>query len=631
MSWVRAARPGSRFALGSVKSNIGHLEAAAGIAGLIKVVLALNHGRLPGQLHCRSPNPIIPWHRLPVQVVGDATEWNSGRRIAGVSSFGFTGTNAHVVIERAPDSSLPPARQAPTMPRLFCLSARSLPALRALAGRYADWLDANAGVDLADLCHTAAVRRSHWEERLAVTAGSVAELRGRLHAWQAGEPSLGVYVGRVPLDAAAEADAGIAALPVEARADRYVRGADAAICAQADDGRLVPAPTYAFQHQRYWIDGAAFPPSPVPSVPEAGDGRLELPTGQTLQRISLDLGRQAWLADHRVDGRPIVPGAWYATAALAAFGGPGVVTDLVLRQPLVPGRDGGARDPACPVPTGGGRLARLRTLRRGCRRAPALDPARHGPRRRAGPGRAEGADTLPAGSLSAAQAEAFYAACAARGLEYGPAFRLVRALEAGDRRATAELILADGLDASPSGVVHPAVLDACLQVAAAAAGPTERPLLPFAIERLELPAAFPSHLYCRATARSSEADGSLVADLDSIRPARAAHRAGRGPGLPAPGRRRQAAGGKCRRLAVPHGLAGGARRSQRPMRSLPPASFAGWWTRTRRFTTTTGDPFVRRLEALALDHLVRAFAELGLPQDSRASGSPRRHGPMRWA
>src|SRR5207248_10319286 len=98
-------RPADRPVLvGSVKTNLGHLEAAAGIAGLIKVVLALQHETIPPHLHFKTPNPHIPWSELPVAVPTAATAWTRGssRRIAGVSSFGFSGTNAHIVIEEAP-------------------------------------------------------------------------------------------------------------------------------------------------------------------------------------------------------------------------------------------------------------------------------------------------------------------------------------------------------------------------------------------------------------------------------------------------------------------------------------------------------------------------------------------------
>ncbi len=96
--------PDRPLLIGSVKTNIGHLEAASGIAGLIKVVLSLEHEMLPKHLHFRNPSPHIPWDRLPVRVVDEATPWqrNDRSRLAGVSSFGFSGTNAHVLVGEAP-------------------------------------------------------------------------------------------------------------------------------------------------------------------------------------------------------------------------------------------------------------------------------------------------------------------------------------------------------------------------------------------------------------------------------------------------------------------------------------------------------------------------------------------------
>src|SRR5258708_2842132 len=103
-----ASRP---LLIGSAKTNIGHLEAAAGIAGVIKVILSLEHETLPKHLHFKNPSPHIPWDRLAVEVVKEATAWerNGRPRIAGISSFGFAGTNAHVILEEAPEEAARPA------------------------------------------------------------------------------------------------------------------------------------------------------------------------------------------------------------------------------------------------------------------------------------------------------------------------------------------------------------------------------------------------------------------------------------------------------------------------------------------------------------------------------------------
>jgi acyl transferase domain-containing protein/NADPH:quinone reductase-like Zn-dependent oxidoreductase/acyl carrier protein/NADP-dependent 3-hydroxy acid dehydrogenase YdfG len=188
-----AAYGGSRDAdrpllMGSVKTNIGHTESASGAAGLIKVVLSLQHEVLPQSLHFDNPSPHIPWDSLPVRVVDEAMPWqtNGRPRRAGVSSFGFTGTNAHVLIEEAPrqpaaadedsagDVPVTPEPATHEQPvNVLALSARSPEALVALAQRYDAWLAAHPDVDLADVCLTAGTGRSHFEHRAALVVDSV--------------------------------------------------------------------------------------------------------------------------------------------------------------------------------------------------------------------------------------------------------------------------------------------------------------------------------------------------------------------------------------------------------------------------------------------------------------------------
>ncbi|WP_328616797.1 SDR family NAD(P)-dependent oxidoreductase [Amycolatopsis sp. NBC_00355] len=171
--------PGRPLLVGSVKSNLGHLEGAAGIAGLIKVVLALVHRRLPPSLNYRDPNPHIDFDGLGLRVVAAGTDWPRypGTARAGVSAFGFGGTNAHVVLEEWPAASFP-ARAGADGPRIFALSARSADVLHARASELADWLDSPAGraVPLSAVASTLATRREH----LPVRAAVVAEERGAL-------------------------------------------------------------------------------------------------------------------------------------------------------------------------------------------------------------------------------------------------------------------------------------------------------------------------------------------------------------------------------------------------------------------------------------------------------------------
>ena len=169
-------RPADRpLLMGSAKTNIGHLEAAAGIAGVIKVVLSLEHELLPQHLHFHTPSPHIPWDRLPVRVVTEATPWQRGERprIAGVSSFGFAGTNAHVILQEAPvapaaDPEIPDGKRVRVLP----LSARTRAALVQVADRYRGWLDAHPDAALSDVCFTAGAGRAHLEHRAALVVNS---------------------------------------------------------------------------------------------------------------------------------------------------------------------------------------------------------------------------------------------------------------------------------------------------------------------------------------------------------------------------------------------------------------------------------------------------------------------------
>jgi acyl transferase domain-containing protein/SAM-dependent methyltransferase len=180
--------PDDPLIVGSVKTNLGHLEAAAGVAGLMKIVLALQHGTIPAHLHLRERNPLVDWARLPIVVPTGTAAWPRGSapRAAGVSSFGFSGTNAHVVIEEAPSQPVaePAAGERPV--EVLPLSAKSERALRDLAGRVAAALDPSVGVTLADASLTLGAGRSHHPCRLAVTADSSSAARAELEAVAAG-------------------------------------------------------------------------------------------------------------------------------------------------------------------------------------------------------------------------------------------------------------------------------------------------------------------------------------------------------------------------------------------------------------------------------------------------------------
>ncbi|MEV6613189.1 SDR family NAD(P)-dependent oxidoreductase [Streptomyces sp. NPDC051051] len=239
--------PGEPFCgLGAVKANIGHLESAAGIAGLLKVLLAMRHGILPPVAGLGEPNPHLRLEGSPFQLIRQATPWHrppgGGRRRAGVSSFGYGGVNAHVVVEE-PDEPAVPA--APAGPLVFPLSARTPEALR----RYATALRAalDSDVELVDVAHTLQHGRDAMTERLAVTAADRPTLVAALGAAidGTGHPALARPDGVTP-------------------ADRWVAGAEAVW--PDTGGTLIPLPTYPFERRRCWI-GARPEEPPVPGEP----------------------------------------------------------------------------------------------------------------------------------------------------------------------------------------------------------------------------------------------------------------------------------------------------------------------------------------------------------------------------
>jgi amino acid adenylation domain-containing protein len=185
--------------IGSVKSNMGHMVIAAGAAGVIKTALAMTHERLPGTVHFKSPNPKLDLASSPFVVHAESTAWLRGDkpRLAGVSSFGVGGTNAHAVLQEAP---LPAASSPGEGPQLLRLSARSAAALSQGIARLAQALESDPGLDLADVAHTLDVGRRDFTHRTHVVASSVAEavelLRrpdgaaGHAKVLPAGEPSV---------------------------------------------------------------------------------------------------------------------------------------------------------------------------------------------------------------------------------------------------------------------------------------------------------------------------------------------------------------------------------------------------------------------------------------------------------
>jgi acyl transferase domain-containing protein/enoyl-CoA hydratase/carnithine racemase/acyl carrier protein len=262
-------------ALGSVKSNIGHLLTAAGVAGVIKVLEALRHRMLPPTIHFTTLNEHIALNDSPFYINTELRPWEASgqtRRRAAVSSFGFSGTNAHLVIEEYPAAEPESGGATFQETQIIALSAKTPEQLRTYAGRIREYLESREHISLRDLAYTLQVGREAMEERLALTAASLKELEEKLRDFWAGkEPIAGFYRGQVKTSqetlSILTADEAMTE-PIEAGAGegKYRKLAELWVkglridWSQLYDGvtpQRVSLPTYPFARERYWIAAGA--------------------------------------------------------------------------------------------------------------------------------------------------------------------------------------------------------------------------------------------------------------------------------------------------------------------------------------------------------------------------------------
>ncbi|MFF4614081.1 SDR family NAD(P)-dependent oxidoreductase [Streptomyces albidoflavus] len=525
-------------ALGSVKTNLGHLEAAAGITGLLKTVLALQHRQLPASLHYERPNPHIDLDASPFSVVTRLSDWDlDGRaaRRAGISSFGSGGSNAHVVVEEFPaGAEFPRAGAAPDAdgrggdgPSMVVLSARSAPQLLRQARRLLDHLrqERPADAELRNIAYTTQVGRAELPERLGLPVTSVASLTALLEDFVAGAPSPLVLRGRAERDAALPTAPGAVAEDVLAA---WVRGVGVDWEAHREGGarpRRVPLPTHAFDRDHYWIGD-----EPAADLPRDHAGQ-DLPAAQAVPRHPLLQGatpdadalaafestlaaEDFFLRDHRVTGEPVLPAVASlemareaASRTLPAADGAEVLRleNVVWSRPVVV-RDGTRTvrtvltESANGSATGKSSAAPDRPAAFEIRAADVVHARGVAARTRTAPPEPLDLDALKSRMGAAVlDIDDFYATLRATGLDYGPAHRAVREIRLGDGEVLAALAVPDEVAATLDDyVLHPSVLDGALQAAFAPdvrAAEADGLALPFALDSIDVHEATPSAAY----------------------------------------------------------------------------------------------------------------------------------------
>jgi thioester reductase-like protein len=290
--------------IGSAKTNIGHTEAAAGVAGLIKCILSLQHFQIPTHLHFHKLNPLIKLDEKLVKVAQTAIilEPNNRKRLAGISSFGFSGTNSHVIIEAPPEVE---KVNDETLSHIIALSAKIENALSELIEAYKLYL-ANTEDEIADIAYSANIGRSHFQYRIILSAQTKENLLSKL---QVGDFSVDSVYGDL--------------------AQKYLNGEsiDWVKFYNGNHRNIVTIPNYPFQRKRYWADSAK--PKKIgkrlesihPLVGEVHSS----PTGDIFFLGELNLAQEPFIKDHLVYEYLIYPAAGYLEMLLAScayvFGG----------------------------------------------------------------------------------------------------------------------------------------------------------------------------------------------------------------------------------------------------------------------------------------------------------------------
>lgn len=339
--------------IGSAKSNVGHLVAASGCVGMLKVILSMQHRTLPASINFEEPNPHIGFLDSALYMVDQATPWGTKDETlrAGVSSFGFSGTNVHVVIESA-EQYLTPAHAQAVKPRILPISAKTEWSLTQLIDRYAALIDGTPEIDLDALCYTAGVGRGHYNYRVAIPFTDYEDLKAKLDGLSYGGPENadgdisygsfkvvsdrrmergeGEYTESEIRQTNQEAErilqrirqAALTAEDCRKLCDCYIHGANIRWEAmfEGQKVRKLSLPTYPFERTVYWAECKELTAKDAASIGEPNDHPLVercllRSVNQDIYTTRFSVKKHWILHDHVIMGRNIIPGTAYVELA----------------------------------------------------------------------------------------------------------------------------------------------------------------------------------------------------------------------------------------------------------------------------------------------------------------------------
>jgi polyketide synthase PksN len=541
----RAVQGPAHCGLSSVKTNIGHLETAAGVAGVLKVLLALKHQQIPANLHFEELNPFINLAGTPFYIADRLTEWKApldreGRvlpRRAGVSSFGFGGANAHVVIE---EYVAPPRAPRPLAgePRLFVLSARNEDRLNAYARALLRRLESEAPV-LDDLVYTLQVGRDELQERLAWVSHDVDELAGQLRAYLADAtlPAQGFRgspkseAAKAGLAARPQLDAMLQSRALPELARQWVLGAglDWVRLYDAALPRRISLPTYPFARQRCWLLGdtarrpVASAAAAVPALEMSQ--RLHPLVHRNVSTLRMQAfasafsGQEMFFADHMVETQKILPGVAYMEMARIAgeIAGDAKVASLhgiTWERPIVIDANASTNAVAIELEPEGREVRFKVTSTRGrarvlhCSGRVSFDAGRLVPQVHDLQGIRSRCPELVISGTD------LYAVLRASGLKLGPSFQIVQTIHASTTESIAAVRLPAHLECDAGDyLLHPALMDGCLHTAIGLLlhNGMDMPLsVPYSVEEVRIFGPLQDLRFGYATWASDEPEPDLV-------------------------------------------------------------------------------------------------------------------------